>query len=401
MCMKKIVQVALALAMTISLAACGAASDSDSAKNAVPSEDVIKIGVFEPSTGNSSSGGKKETLGIQYANQETPTITLGDKTYRIELVTADNGSSEDKAPIVASELVKKDVSLVLGSYGSAVSIAGGPKFQEAGLAAIGVTCTNPDVTKDNDYYFRVCFLDSFQGDVIANFAIDKFSAKKAYCLGEDGNEYDQGLITFFKDVFEANGGQVIADSFPSKCSDFASYLKKARSEGADVIFIPVSTTYASQIMKQAAFLQLETPFLGSDTLDDNTVLDAIRNTNLQLYVTAFYQEGRSGTFDIGIRDYINKTPGALTANGGNDTISAATALGYDAYHVALEAIRIAGSGDRAAIKAALPKVKWNGISGYIAFNSIGDAVRDIAYIKSANTATGSWAFEKVQEGSKR
>ncbi|MBQ9443698.1 MAG: ABC transporter substrate-binding protein [Lachnospiraceae bacterium] len=398
--MKKIIALMMTGIMTLSLAACGGTAPAgDAAGAAASSGDTIRIGVFEPSTGDSASGGKKEILGMQYANSETPTVEVGGKTYNIELVMADNGSSADKAPSAASELVGKDVSLVLGSYGSGVSMAGGPKFEEAGLAAIGVTCTNPNVTAGNDYYFRICFLDNFQADVLANFAIEKFSAKKAYCLGENGNEYDQGLVAFFTQVFEAAGGEVIADSFPTNNSDFTSYLNKAKSEGADVIFTPVSIAYAKQIMEQAASLNIDIPFLGSDTLDDNMVLEATKGTNLQLYVSTFYQEGGSDTFDKGIKEYINGNSDALTANGGNDTISAVTAMGYDAYYVALEAIKAAGSGDKAAIKSAIPGVKWEGVSGSIAFDDIGDAVRDTAYIKTADTASGTWAFEKVQTGS--
>ena len=191
---KKVLAMLMAGIMTLSLCACSSSSGSAPASSGSASGDTIKIGVFEPSTGDSASGGKKEILGMQYANSETPTVEVGGKTYNVELVMADNGSSADKAPSAASELVGKDVSLVLGSYGSGVSMAGGPKFEEAGLAAIGVTCTNPNVTAGNDYYFRICFLDNFQADVLANFAMDKFSAKKAYCLGENGNEYDQGLV---------------------------------------------------------------------------------------------------------------------------------------------------------------------------------------------------------------
>ena len=396
--MKKIIAMLMATVMVMGLTACGGAA-ADGGASAGASGDTIRIGVFEPSTGDSASGGKKEILGMQYANAETPTVEVGGKTYNVELVMADNGSSADKAPSAASELVGKDVSLVLGSYGSGVSMAGGPKFEEAGLAAIGVTCTNPNVTAGNDYYFRICFLDNFQADVLANFAMDKFQAKKAYCLGENGNEYDQGLCVFFKQVFEAAGGEVITDSFPTNNSDFTSYLNKAKSEGADVIFTPVSIAYAKQIMEQAASLDIGIPFLGSDTLDDNMVLEATKGTNLQLYVSTFYQEGGSETFDKGIKEYINGNSAALTANGGNDTISAVTAMGYDAYYVALEAIKAAGSGDKGAIKAAIPGVKYDGVSGSIAFDAVGDAVRDTAYIKTADTASGTWAFEKVQTGS--
>ena len=278
-------------------------------------------------------------------------------------------------------------------------MAGGPKFEEAGLAAIGVTCTNPNVTAGNDYYYRICFLDDFQADVLANFALDNFGAKVAYCLGESGNEYDQGLIAFFKQVFEAAGGTVITDSFPNGNSDFNSYLNKAKSEGADVIFTPVSIAYAVQIIAQADDLGIEAPFLGSDTLDDNMVLEAIKGTDLELYVSTFYQEGGSAEFDAGIKEYINTNSEALAANGGNDTISAVTAMGYDAYFVALEAMKKAGSGDKAALMQILPSVTYTGVSGDIAFDEVGDAVRDTAYIKTADTANGTWILETVQTGS--
>ena len=391
--MKKVLCVILALCMVLSLAAC-----SSSGKAASDSK-VIKIGVFEPSSGDSASGGKKEILGMQYANSQVPEVTLGGQTYKIELVYGDNGSTTDKAPSAASSLVSAGVSVVLGSYGSGVSMAGGPKFEEAGIPAIGVTCTNPNVTAGNSYYFRICFLDNFQADVLANFAMNKFEAKTAYCLGESGNEYDQGLVAFFKQVFEANGGKVITDSCPTGNSDFGSYLSKAKSEGADVIFTPVSIAYAVQIIKQAASLGLEIPFLGSDTLDDNMVLDAIKGTNLQLYVSTFYQEGGSAEFDAGIKKYINDNAEALAANGGNDTISAVTAMGYDAYFVALEAMKKADSGDKAALMKILPSVTYTGVSGAIAFDEQGDAVRDTAYIKTADTANGTWVLETVQTGS--
>ena len=125
--MKKVLCVILALCMVLSLAAC-----SSSGKAASDSK-VIKIGVFEPSSGDSASGGKKEILGMQYANSLVPEVTLGGQTYKIELVYGDNGSTTDKAPSAASSLVSAGVSVVLGSYGSGVSMAGGPKFEEAGI----------------------------------------------------------------------------------------------------------------------------------------------------------------------------------------------------------------------------------------------------------------------------
>lgn len=393
--MKKKLSLLLAGAMALSLTACGGGTQP-SANSQAPSnngEKVVRIGVFEPSTGDSGPGGKQEMLGMQYANQETPTVEVGGETYRVELVYADNGSDAAKAPTAAAELVSKDVALVLGSYGSGVSIAGGPTFEEAGLAAIGVTCTNPGVTAGNDYYFRICFLDPFQGTVLANFAQEKFSAKKAYLLGELGNDYDQGLLTFFEQAFD---GDVVKDSFPKDTADFSTYLNKAQAEGCDVIFCPVSIAYSTQIVKLAASMGLETPILGSDTLDSNMVLEAAQNSKVKLYVSTFYQEGGAPEFDKGIKEFISGDSTALTNNGGNDTIAAVTAMGYDAYYTALEALKAAGSVNAADVKAALPGVTYTGVSGAIAFDDTGDAIRDTAYIKTADTANNVWALEATQ-----
>ena len=397
--MKKFFAMLLALSMALGMTACGgssSSSDSDSSQSgdAASGDKVVRIGVFEPATGDSGAGGKQEMLGMQYANHITPTVDIGGETYQVELGYADNGSDSAKAPTAASELVSKDVSLVLGTYGSSSAIAGGPIFGEAGLAAIGVTCTNPNVTAGNDYYFRICFLDPFQGTVLANFAQDKFSAKKAYCLGELGNDYDQGLVKYFTDAFD---GEVITDAFPTNTSDFSTYLAKAKDQGAEVIFCPVSIAYATQIIKLAASMGLDIPILGSDTLDSNKVLEAAAGSDVQLYVSTFYQEGGSPEFDDGIKAWLNEDSTAMTNNGGNDTIAAVTAMGYDAYYVALEALKAAGSTDAGAVKAALPGVTYTGVTGVIAFDDIGDAIRDTAYIKVADTANSAWALETMQK----
>ena len=389
---KKVLSLLLAGTMVLGLAACGGTKEDDN-KGSADGEKVVRIGVFEPSTGDSGPGGKQEMLGMQYANRETPTVEVGGETYQVELVYADNGSDAAKAPTAAADLVGKDVALVLGSYGSGVSIAGGPTFEEAGLAAIGVTCTNPGVTAGNDYYFRICFLDPFQGTVLANFAQEKFSAKKAYLLGELGNDYDQGLLTFFEQAFD---GEVVKDSFPTNTADFSNYLNKAVAEGCDVIFCPVSIAYSTQIVKLAASMGLETPILGSDTLDNNMVLEAAKDSKVQLFVSTFYQEGGAPAFDSGIKAWLAEDSTAMTNNGGNDTIAAVTAMGYDAYYTALEALKAAGSVKAADVKAALPGVTYTGISGDIAFDATGDAIRDTAYIKTADTAGNVWVLEATQ-----
>lgn len=359
-------------------------------------EGVVKIGVFEPASGDSGAGGKQEMLGMQYANAVQPTVEIGSETYKVELVYADNGSSTDKAPSAAQQLVSEGVSVVLGSYGSGVSIAGSQYFADAGIPAIGVTCTNPQVTAGNSHYFRICFLDPFQGTVLANYAFKELGARTAYCLAELGNDYDVGLCHYFQQAFEAMGGMVISDTFPTGNSDFTSYLSNATAIGADVFFCPVSIAYSSQIISQAAGQNVSYPILGSDTLDNNKVAEAAKGTNVKVIITTFYQEGGSPEFDEGFKAWLNSDSEYLTNNGGNDMISAVSVMGYDAYFTALEALKAAGSTDSKAVMAALPSVKLTGVTGEIAFDETGDAIRDSAYIKSVNTETGAWDFVAVQ-----
>ena len=357
---------------------------------------VVKIGVFEPASGDNGAGGKQEMLGMQYANTVTPTVTIGDTEYKVELVYADNASANDKAPSAAAELVNQQVSVVLGSYGSGVSIAGSPIFEQAGVPAIGVTCTNPQVTLGNNHYFRICFLDPFQGTVLANYAYKELGAQVAYCLAELGNDYDVGLAYYFQQAFEALGGMVISETFPTGTSDFTSYINNATGYGAGVFFAPCSIAYTTLIVDQAADQNVNFALMGSDTWDSNKVLEAATGTNLDIMISTFYQEGGNVEFDTGIKAWLNSDAEAMTNNGGNDVIAAVSAMGYDAYYVALEALKAAGSTDAKAVNEALWNVSHEGVSGKIVFNEIGDADRDTAYIKKINTTTGAWDFVAVQ-----
>ncbi len=390
--MKRYIAVLLVFIMILSaFAGCGT-------KKTVSDDKVIKIGVFEPTSGYSASGGKKEALGIAYANHLTPTVDIMGETYKIELEYADNASDPETALEAADKLIKSDISLAIGSYGSNVSIAASDKFQSAGIPIIGASCTNIYVTMGNDHYFRICYEDPFQATTLASFASEKFGAKKAYLLGEAGNEYDQGLIVYFEQEFIARGGQVIKDSFPEHNSDFTAYLEKARENDADVIFIPVSIAYATQIIEQASSLGIDIPVLGSDTLDDNKLLDAVKGTDIQLYVSSHYHEGGNEGFEKKFKKYINKNNECLELNGGNDTISAVSVLGFDAYNVAVEAIKKANSADPAAIRLALSNIEYEGVSGDIVFDSVdGDANRSTAYIIKADPESVAWNLEKLQE----
>ena len=395
--MKKLMAAVLALVMVLSLAACGGSkSDSQGAQSGESGNKVVKIGVFEPQTGDNGAGGKQEILGMQYANYVQPTVEIGGETYDVKLEIVDNRTTPENGKSAAAELVNRKVSMVLGSYGSGVSMAGGEVFQEAGLPALGTSCTNPQVTAGCDVYFRLAFLDPFQGTVLANYAYKELGVTTAYVLGMLGSDYDQGLVYYFTEAFEGLGGTVVAEDFPEGSANFVSYINNAKAANAGVIFAPVSINYAQLIVEAAAAQGYQGALLGSDTWDSNKVIESATGKDVTAYVTTFYQEGGNPEFDSGIKEWINANPDAKTNNGGNDMVAAVTAIGYDAYFTALEALKIAGSTDPKAVLEALPSVSFEGVTGLIEFDEIGDAKRDAAYIKTANTEAGVWDFVKVQ-----
>lgn len=378
--MKKLIAIFMVLIMVLALCACGSSADSN----------VIKIGVFEPQSGDNGAGGKQEILGMQYANYCQPKVEINGKEYVVELVIADNASSNDKAPSAAQSLISSGVSVVLGSYGSGVSIAAADTFLKAGVPAIGVSCTNPLVTSECDVYFRICFLDPFQGTVLANFAKSSLGASKAYVLSKQGDDYSGGLANFFVEAFGSEN--CVIEQFPDGTQDFSTYITNAQNQGCDVFFSPVSTEAAAQIIAKANTQDLGMPILAGDTWDSNVILEAAKGSNLEICVTTFYQEGANPEFDAGIKAWIRGDSAALANNGGNDELAAVTVLGYDAYFFALEAIKAAGSVKPADVLKAIPSVEYSGITGKIVLDEIGDAIRNSAFVKRCNTESGTWDF---------
>ena len=387
--MKKKLALLLVLVMLFTMFAAGCGGNDDGG------DKVVKIGVFEPATGDNGAGGKQETLGIQYANSVQPTVEIGGETYTVKLEIVDNESSPEKGISAAQNLVTSGVSMILGTYGSGVAIAAGSTFADAGVAAMGITCTNPLVTLGNDYYFRMCFLDPFQGTVLANRAWET-GARKAYCLNKMGDDYSAGLVNYFSKAFEELGGKVVKEEFEQGNADFAANIATAKKNGCDVFYSPVSTEAAALIIDQADAQKLGMPILAADTWDSNVILGAAKGTDLDIYVTTFYQEGGDAAFDEGVKAWIEGDSTNLANNGGNSEIAAVTAMGYDAYFVALEALKAAGSTDPAKVHEALPGVTYDGVCGKVVFGENGDAVRDMAVVKKCNTADGVWEFESNQ-----
>ncbi len=385
--MKKWIALALTLMLVLPLVALGEQFAGE-----------ITIGIFEPASGDNAAGGKQETLGMYYANSVLDTVELNGKTYKIKVTEVDNQTSADKAPSAAQELVSRNVNAVLGTYGSGASMAAAPIFEAAGIPAIGASCTNPGVTLGYPLYWRICFTDDFQGDVLANFAFNDLGVKSAYTLNMLGEDYGAGLVNYFTKAFEKLGGTVAADTFPEGTSDFSAYLQNAVNANAGVIFSPCSTTYASLILGQAASMKLALPFVAGDTWANNVILEAVQGSDLKVYFSDFFDANDKNAsvvasdFVSGFKAWLNADPQNLVNNGGSDGIAAVSALGYDAYMTAVEAIKMTVEGKPAEIAEALPKVEYNGVTGLIVFDENGDAKKDIAYIKIADTKSVDYIF---------
>lgn len=359
-------------------------------------EDVVKVGVFEPVTGENGGGGFQEVLGMRYANQVVPTVDVGGKTYKVELVEVDNKSDKTEAVTAAQSLIASGVSVVLGSYGSGVSIAAGGIFADAQVPAIGASCTNPQVTLGNDFYFRVCFLDPFQGTVMANYAFQD-GAKTAAVITQLGDDYSSGLGNFFLKAFKALAGDasIVADEqFQTNQTDFKAILTNVKAANPDVIFAPSSIATAPLLIKQARELGITAKIMAGDTWENVTIIENAGADAEGITFSTFFDEADPTAADFvkGFKEYLNANPDALEKNGG-EGVAAVSALGYDAYMTAIAAIQAAGTTDSKAIRDALPGVSVTGVTGAISFDENGDAKKDMAYIKTVEN--GAFKFLKT------
>jgi branched-chain amino acid transport system substrate-binding protein len=347
---------AAALAASVSIVGCSGSSSS--------SDDVIKIGVFEPLTGANGAGGADEYDGIKLANKLFPEV-LGKK---VELVVVDNKSDKVEAANAATVLAQKEkVNAVLGSWGSSLSMAGGPIFAEAKIPAVAVSATNPAVTKGNDFYFRVCFLDPFQGTVGAAYAFNELKAKKVAIIREVSNDYSVGLAKFFVDHFVKLSGDeksiVATADYNTGDQDFSAQLTNIKQFEPDVIFAPGNYTESALIIKQARDLGITAKFIGGDTWDINAFLEVGGAAVEGAIVSTFFANDvpinkTSEAFLKSFRDEYKKEPPAVAA------------LGYDAYLVVLDAIKRANSAEPQKIREALTQTKdFEGSAGAITINA--------------------------------
>ena len=331
-------------------------------------EDVVKIGVFEPLTGANAAGGAEELDGIRLALSLYPTVKTGGKDYKVVLAIADNKSDKVEAANAGQALVDRDkVNVILGSWGSGLSMAAGPIFMAAKVPAIGLSCTNPLVTKGNPYYFRVCFIDPFQGTVMATYAHKNLGAKKAVLIREVSNDYSVGLAKYFTDSFVKLTGDkaaiVATLNYNTGDQDFSAQLTQIKSLKADVIFAPGNYTESALIIKQARELGIKAPFLGGDTWEIAEFINVGKASVEGAVLSTFFDNDapltpNSKTFVSAYQKKYGKMP------------SGTAVLGFDGYLLALDAIKRAGSIDPRKIRDAIAATtKFPGASGYVTFTA--------------------------------
>ena len=334
------------------------------------SAQTIKIGVFEPMTGPSAAGGEMTVEGIELANEVKPQVLGRD----VEIIVVDNKSDKVEAANAVSRLIERDkVVAIIGSYGSSLSMAAGDIVNKAQIPAVGCSPTNPLVTLNNDYYFRVCFIDPFQGTVMANYAVNELGAKTAAVIQDVTQDYSVGLSKYFIDAFRRLTGDpnsiVEISAYNTGDQDFTAQLTNVKNKNPDVIFAPGNYGESALLIRQARDLGIDVPFLGGDTWEAPEFLsiggEAVEGAVFSTHFTAEAPvTPESDRFLSLYREKFGKEANAFAA------------LGYDAYMVILDLIEKVGSADPQAIPDGLAQVEgFVGATGIISLDENGDAVK--------------------------
>jgi len=370
------VLVAALFLMTIVAGGCGnAQNDQDTGAGT----DVIKIGVFEPMTGEKASGGQMTVEGIKLANQLFPEV-LGKK---VEIHIVDNKSDKTEANNAVTRLIEKyKVNAIIGSYGSGLAMAAGPAIKAAKIPTVGCSPTNPLVTQGNEYYFRVCFIDPFQGTVMAKYAVNTQKAKTACIITNVADDYSVGLSNYFEQAFKkltGNDKAILGKlEYQTGSQDFTAQLATVKKVNPDVVFAPGNYGDVALLIKQARELQINTPFLGGDTLEAPEFMEVGGQAVEGVALSTHYSSQAPATeaskkFVDEYKKAYNKEPNAFAA------------LGYDAYLVILDAIERANSAEPVKIRDTLAQTKnFEGATGIITMDENRDANKSAVILKVEN-----------------
>jgi branched-chain amino acid transport system substrate-binding protein len=320
-------------------------------------QDTIKVGEYASLTGKEASFGQSSHKGILMALEEINAAggVLGKK---IEVLSEDNQTKSGESATVAKKLISRDkVIALLGEVSSGRSLEAAPIAQAAHIPMIAPAATNPTVTQKGNYIFRVCFIDPFQGTVMAKFAHDDLHAQKVAILSSVSNAYSVGLAKYFRETFVAGGGEVtVEQKYSEGDKDFRAQLTAVKAAGIDAVFVPGYYTEAALIVRQARELGLTVPFFGGDGWVADQLLE-IGGAALNgcYYSTHFSPENT----DPVVQKFVQK----FRAHYG-ESPDAFAALGYDSLYVLVDAIKRAGTTDEPQLRDALAATKdFPGVSG--------------------------------------
>lgn len=350
--------------------------------------DTIRVGVYGDLTGQTSSFGQSTKNGIELAVEEI-NAAGGVNGKKIELVIEDDQGRPEQAKTVVSKLINQDkVQAVLGEVASTNSLAAAPVAQEAKIPMITPSSTNPKVTEVGDYISRVCFIDPFQGSVMAKFASNTLKAKTAAILGDVNSDYSKGLTQFFEEEFTKLGGKVIAkEAYTQTDPDFKGQLTKIRDLKPDVIYVPGYYGQVGIIAKQARELDMNMPLLGGDGWDSPELWKlggaSLKNTFISNHYSAQNPAPEIQNFVKAFKAKFGVEPDSLAA------------LAYDAAKVLADAIKRAGGADPAKLKDAINATKgFAGVTGTISLDAGRNAVKP-AVVLELDPASSTFKFKET------
>lgn len=339
-------------------------------------ENTIRIGVHEPVTGADSQQGELEIRGIELANKLYPKALGRD----VELVYADNKSDIDVADTVMADLIKKQPTVVLGSYGSIYSLVGNAHLETAKIPGIAITNVNPLVTANHPYYFRVCFVESYQGVALARYAQEQLGEKKTGILIPAEDEREEAMATTYKNKFAAltddEEAVSVYEQFKKGQKDFTQQLAVIRDSGVKTVFLGGELPDVRRILEQAQKMHINVTFLGDSDWSTEEFLDMVGgHVYANIAFSTLYNENELVTeqaqafLDAYAEEY-----------GENAVPDAATALGFDAYMIAVDAIEKAGSKNPNpdTVRDMLAQTSdFQGASGVITFDRVGDPMKSV------------------------
>jgi branched-chain amino acid transport system substrate-binding protein len=332
--------------------------------------DTIKVGEFASLTGKEATFGVSShegtLLGVEQINAQGG--VLGKK---LELLTEDDLSKAGEASTAVDKLISRDnVVAILGEVASSRSLEAAPICQQSQIPMISPSSTNPKVTETGDYIFRVCFIDPFQGTVMANFARKTLQARKVAIFTDVKSDYSIGLAKFFKEGFLAGGGQIVAElDYSGGDKDFKAELTQIKSSKPDAVFIPGYYTDVALICIQAKQLNLKVPLFGGDGWESDQLVkigqDAVEGNYFSTHYSPSEDTPQSKSFVAAYeKRFGGKEPDAMAA------------LGFDTVSILAAAIKKAGTTDGAKVRDALAATKdFPCVTGTTSINSHRDATK--------------------------